>query len=294
MELHSVDFGLDYLSIQGRVLNIHERTRLRAGLVKLQQTELLENVYFWGKFYCAKGGYFIAYSLKEGKYEFPVKKFYWADEKFDFAELPSITQQESDHVGKFYSELNLPLSGNPTRLLGKAATDEEEEEQPPAPVEDEDEIGTSPPPPSPMKLREIHRVAYLIRKIDFNTAAIPRGSYRVDENNKISPSESFKGLSLEAASSLENWAHLRPAENIAKIRALSHDDVQFSVDFLDLLKNDLPISCWALRTDNSGGIVTVRSLRFPGYCAFHVLHTKHFGSVYLGTGMELTELPFLL
>ncbi|PHJ23792.1 radial spoke head protein 9 [Cystoisospora suis] len=81
-------------------------------------------------------------------------------------------------------------------------------------------------------------------------------------------------------------------------------DVQFHADFLETLESDVPrgrrlqdirrAGCWLIRYDASSCAVTLRSLLWPGYIAYHILNTKFFGSVYIGNGEPNGDLPFLL
>jgi radial spoke head protein 9 len=64
--------------------------------------------------------------------------------------------------------------------------------------------------------------------------------------------------------------------------------------FLDDITSDLPKGCWSLVSDCSGGVVTIRSLLWPGYYAFHRVHTPVFGAAYVGYGIRNQDLPFML
>merc|ERR1719321_371132 len=45
-----------------------------------------------------EGDYYIAYGLRPTEFEFPQKKFYFAGEAFDFAELPLISENEAQEI----------------------------------------------------------------------------------------------------------------------------------------------------------------------------------------------------
>jgi len=143
-------------------------------------------------------------------------------------------------------------------------------------------------------LTEVDYLAQVVQEIDFDTAVVPKGAYSVSEEHQVVPSIDFKGLSDMEAASLSSYLHFRPPISIAKLRALARDDVQFYSNFLDPLEEDLPIGCWAIRKEPSTTLVSVRSLNWPGYVAFHVPGTSKFGCCYFGYAQKNRDLPFLL
>ncbi|CEL98140.1 unnamed protein product [Vitrella brassicaformis CCMP3155] len=289
MELAEFEYGLDQLASHGVgiVLNVHEKACLKVALVKLQQQQNLRQLYFWGKILTAGNDYYIAAALQEGLAAFPTKKFYWSGPSFDFAELPGVDGEVSKLIDS--AEARGPFFGTPDRLLGKKPGDEEEEVA--AEGGGEGEEGA---PPPPMKVREVHRLSHVVRQIDNATAVVPKGSHAVLDSHKIIGNFAFKGLSFKDAMELESWVHFRPPHDVAKLRALSRDDVQFHSDFLEGVEDDLPIGSWTLRADPSCETVTIRSLLWPGYVAYHKPCTRFFGGCYFGTGEQLVDLPFLL
>jgi len=72
------------------------------------------------------------------------------------------------------------------------------------------------------------------------------------------------------------------------------EDVFFKFDFLDPVCTDLPKGCWSLQSDPSKTKVTLRSLLWPGYVAYHRANSKIFGGLYIGDGRKNVDLPFLL
>ena len=65
-------------------------------------------------------------------------------------------------------------------------------------------------------------------------------------------------------------------------------------DFLDSLADDNVKSSWSLQTDESKTEVTIRSLLWPGYVAFHRTNSNIFGGVYMGSGIRSQDLPFIV
>jgi len=75
-------------------LNVEERMKLELSLLKISETEKFDQVLFWGKIEGTAKDYYIAVGLKFRKqFEFPHKKFYWASNDFNFADLPEINPE---------------------------------------------------------------------------------------------------------------------------------------------------------------------------------------------------------
>ena len=70
--------------------------------------------------------------------------------------------------------------------------------------------------------------------------------------------------------------------------------VVFGFDFLDRIGKDKPSGSWSLQLDARQKTVSVRSLLWPGYFAFHRLGSDLFGGVYVGEGSKNVDLPFMI
>jgi len=134
----------------------------------------------------------------------------------------------------------------------------------------------------------------MVQEIDFDTAVVPKGAHALNEAHVVVPSGDFKGLGLSEAMSLSKYVHFRSPSSIAALRALARTDAQFYANFLDPLEGDLPKGCWAVRQDPSATLVTLRSLTWPGYIAYHVPGTTKFGGIYFGYAQKSRDLAFLL
>lgn len=262
MELTDLDSGLKSIATAGSVLNMEELTCLQASLTKLRSQEKYETIYLWGKILAKKSDYYIAYGLGTSDFEFPTKTFFFSGEDYDFKLLPRLTEEVADKV------LMLGLTGH---LTG----------EPSAPLGEESE------------LTELERLAQVVQEIDFDTAAVPKGAYALNEAQMVVPSSDFKGLGLAAAKDVANFVHFRPPTSVASLRALAKTDSEFYFNFLDPLLGDLPKGCWVAREDGTG-LVSLRSLTWPGYTAFHVPSTTKFGGFYMGYAQKNTDLPFIL
>merc|ERR1711912_199633 len=138
---------------------------------------------------------------------------------------------------------------------------------------------------------EADRLSQIVQEIDFDTAVVPKGAYALNEAPLVVPSSDFKGLGLTEAKSLSSYVHFRSPTSVACLRALARTDVLFYSNFLDPLKEDLPKGCWAVRQDPAVSLVTLRSLAWPGYVAFHVPGSTKFGGLYFGYGKRTKTCP---
>jgi len=75
---------------------------------------------------------------------------------------------------------------------------------------------------------------------------------------------------------------------------MESDMVVFGNGFLDQIGQDKPQGSWSLQLDCRHKNVSVRSLLWPGYFAFHRLGTDLFGGVYFGEGRKNIDLPFMI
>eukprot|EP00919_Chromeraceae_sp_WS-2016_P049029 GHVR01115879.1.p1 GENE.GHVR01115879.1~~GHVR01115879.1.p1 ORF type:complete len:220 (-),score=62.23 GHVR01115879.1:5-664(-) len=197
MELRDLDFGLDRVSTQGRVLNIDELSRLKAALTKLRDNNLSTNVYYWGKINGAFGNYYMAYLITKGPLQFPVKKFYWSDRKFVFAELGDVCKEVERLVLEVELSSVTPFTGIPHWIINiDTQTDNMDNIDGvcgyPTTASSVDDIVTN-QNSSAASLTELHRLSVVVRRMDTETAAVPRGAHRLDDN-MISLSFSFKGV----------------------------------------------------------------------------------------------------
>lgn len=276
------------------MLNCQEITCVQAGLNVLKMQEKYTQIFFWGKIFgsgvagedAAKGplDYYIAYAIGETAFEFPPKIFYYASDDFKFKPLPKLTEEMATKL----MDLGLegPFTGNPKEIV-EPKTDEN------AP-DDENAADNPDAPKKPAKLTEADRLALVVEEIDFDTAVVPKGAHTLDEGHLVVSSGDFKGLGITEATSIKKYVHYRPPTNVASLRALARVEDLNPVDFLDPLEGDLPKGGWAIRQDATVALVTLRSLVWPGYIAFHVPCTPKFGGLYFGYGQKNRDLPFVL
>jgi len=284
MEFHELELSCKYLAGAGKQLNVHELTGLSAGLTALKQAESFVDIYVWGKIVGITEDYFVAFGLRSSESDFaaPQKKFYYATSKagedFVFSELPPATAAEIVEIGNVCGR----LSGNPSLIINGAGGEEAAGE------------GEEGGPPAPPPVDESRRLAYIVANIDQDTAVVPVGSFTLDQDFNVNRGLGFRGLQWDGALDLSNYAHFRPAQDLAALRTAARDDTEFQGSFLDTLDIDAPAGCWVTRVDTAQSFVSFRSLLWPGYVAFHAPRTQLFGGMYIGTGEKCLELPFLL
>lgn len=288
MELFDLEYGLKSVSSGGNVLNCQELTCLQAGLNVLKIKSKAQAIYFWGKILGTSSDYYVAYALGDAEFEFPSKNFYYAGEDFDFKELPRLTEEIADRIIDL--GIDSPFNGDPTKAVEPDSPGEGDtpEADPDAAAEANNGGGEK------LKITELDRLAQVIQEIDFDTAVVPKGAHALNEAQAVVPSSDFKGLGLTEATDLKKYLHFRPPTSVASLRALARTDVQFYSEFLDPLEGDLPRGCWAVRQDPSIALVTLRSLSWPGYLAFHIPGTTKFGGLYFGYAAKNRDLPFIL
>lgn len=287
MELLDLQSGLESIASSGHILNCQEIIGVQSGLTVLRSQETCEKIYFWGKIFGQTSDYYIAYALGDSDFEFPSKVFYFAGENFEFKALARLTEEMAERIISLGIEK--PFTGDAGKLIEEQPADGEE----PPPAEDEGAEAQE-AVEKPEKLTEAHRLAQIVQEIDFDTAVVPKGAYALNESHMVVPSNDFKGLGLTEATSLSKYMHYRPPTSVAALRALARNDVQFYANFLDPVDGDLPKGCWALRQDPSLALVTLRSLSWPGYVAFHVPATTRFGGLYFGYAQRNRDLPFMV
>jgi len=280
MELADLEYGLKSVSSAGHLFNFQELTSLQAALTILRSSGTYDSIYLWGKIFGQQADYYIAYGLRDSEFEFPSKTFYVASEPksvdgialadFAFRELPRLTEEVADRI------MSLGLDNLFTGVADFV-------------IEPAAELG-----PDQSPLTELDRLSQVVQEIDFDTAVVPMGAYALNEARVVIPSLDFKGLGLTEAKSLSSYVHFRPPTSVACLRALARTDIDFYSNFLDTLQDDLPKKCWACRQDASISMVTLRSLSWPGYVAYHVPGSTKFGGLYFGYGQKNGDLPFIL
>lgn len=265
--------AIDRVSFSGNTLNAKERATLMVVIAKKKRDESdLTEVLFWGKIQGTDDSYLVCVGLQDRFSAVPAKKFYYlaSTGKPELAELPELNAKFAAEAQK---QSRQPFTGDP------ATTAEEDDDG-----EDENAEVYS----------EKHRLAYVVRQIDCNVSIVPRGAYIVTPSHRVLKNPAYEGLSHSMSSCLKSFYHFRQPVTLSAMGALERKGLVKSTDFLDPISGDLPHGCWALKKNPSKSVVTLSSLRFPGYFFFSKVNSSAYGGVYFGNGVENTDLIFMI
>ena len=144
------------------------------------------------------------------------------------------------------------------------------------------------------KFTELDRLAYVIRAIEIECAVVPVGGLRLNPRHHMEYNHMFTGLDLGQALSINNWMHFRQLLDKNKKQKMERAEAIFDKDLLEGINDDLPKNCWTIQPDLSMQMVTVRSLKWHGFIAFHRVKTTEFGYGYFGDGVKNVELSLLI
>ena len=228
------------------------------------------------------GDYLVAFGLPS-EMSAPCKKWFFCTSK-------ALVLQQMPELSEPFAKLAASLAGGrflgqPGKLLGPDADAAEEEEQ-------LDEAGN--PKPKAPRFSEAHRLAFTVAAIDHDTAVVPRGAFVVSPTHHVAASPLFAGLAGAEAGALGSYLHFRPAAHPARAHALHKAGVVPASDFLDPCSEDVPRGVWSLRVDEGRGLAELRSMKWQGYFAFHLIGTPKHGAVYFGDGVENASLQFMV
>lgn len=287
-------------SFMGLGLNVSQRLATRNSLMKIKLNENHQDVVFWGKIMGKQRDYLIACATSVS--ETIKKSFYFsADNGLTFAKLPPV----DDWVVERCVKTRGMFTGNPAQVLKdplkivKLGEDGEpiEDEAEPEPEEEnegDENKEEKAADPSKRKLNELERLSYSVECVDKDTCIVPRGQYFLTPTGEIAPNTSFKGLRSADASKLDSYLLFRdPMCNatFARIRKLG---VNNNFDFLDAVEQDKPKGLWSLQTDESGSVVTLRSLVWTGFEFCLDLNTQTFQRGYYGYGCRNDDVLFMI
>ena len=209
----------------------------------------------------------------------PTKNFYWcSSQNFTFSSLPTVKPEQARQL----IELGTLFSGEFDTVLI-------ESNEPPQVIDAAAGIVLP-----PKNLTELDRLAATVREIDRACCSVPRGALKYTPLNQVKRNEAFRGLSRDAAFSLDGWVHFRDVQNQTQKDLIARQEAVFSDNFLDEVSADKPNFCWSIIKDTTQTVSTLRSQLWPGYYAYHRANTPIFGSVYIGDGIKNIDLPFMI
>jgi radial spoke head protein 9 len=303
MNIVDIEGQLKYIS--PHTINVMERLQLDIGLTNLNNSIECDELLFWGKITGLKADYLVAVAVfYEGKYEFPVKRFYWASSNdYKFEEMPELEEQHSELINNHNTTF---FSGEPSTVLVnlESPAGEGEGDEVPADANDgegednakdqdteseDDEIKVP-----PKNFTELNRLAFTVFAIENDCQVVPLGSVKLTPMHEVRRNEAFKGLGHDAALDETSYLHFRSAQTKEKKDLNQKDDAIFRPDFVESIADDSIKGSWSIQYDTSRTAVSVKSLLWPGYVAFHKLKSKTYGGVYIGDGIKNVDLPFML
>ena len=146
----------------------------------------------------------------------------------------------------------------------------------------------------PKNVTELDRLAYVVHSIDSQCQVVPKGALKFTPLKEVRFNEAFMGLPKQHAFDLTQWKHFRVIQQKDKVDIMMRDEAVYNNDFLDEITEDLPKRQWCLTKDCTETTAILKSLLWPGYCAYHRTFTPIYGALYIGYGIRNHDLPFML
>ncbi|KAK9517591.1 hypothetical protein VZT92_022950 [Zoarces viviparus] len=272
MDSSVLSYSLELVAGSGITLSVEQRVALQTAMVLLKKNYKFHRVLFWGKILGIKKDYFIAQG--RGEDEMQGKKYLYSFNCMDWFLLPLATDSMIKEVTKAAK----------SRFIGDPSAMENE------PCNSSSESDCS---WFQATVNEESRLAVTIHQIDEEASVVPRGAFVKNPHGLVQINRSFGGLSHSEARRLDNFLHFSKAKNPKKtVREVGV--VNETIDFLDVLMDDIPKGSWSLQLECASNVCVLRSLLWPGLTLFHVPMTPQHGYVYIGDGKKNLDLPFVL
>ena len=141
---------------------------------------------------------------------------------------------------------------------------------------------------------ELDRLSLLVSLVSHDCNVVPLGAYRMIPTHELVQNPDFRGLKVAQSKNPENYLHLRAPEQQTKKILIESDKALEVFDFMDSIDSDTVKKSWSIQSDESGTEITIRSLVWPGYVGYHRTNSTMFGGVYMGNGIQVHDLAFLL
>ncbi|KAM6953883.1 radial spoke head protein 9 homolog [Aplochiton taeniatus] len=277
MDSKSLYFSLDLVSGGGLTLSVEQRAALQTSTIILKKNYKFKRVLFWGKILGVKADYYIAQGVEED--EMSDKKSLYSLSCIEWHLLPPATETMLGEVsfaasGRFMGDPFHEYEHTETRKQGEGDEAVEEEYM--------------------IKINEEKRLAAVVHTIDREGSVVPRGAFIKNPHGLVQTNRSFEGLSHSEAGKLSNFLHFTEPKNLKKKTILEMAELDPSIDFLDLLSDDIPKGSWSLEFERGSSVCVIRSLLWLGLTFYHVPMTSQHGYVYMGDGLKNLDLPFML
>ncbi|KAM6906317.1 radial spoke head protein 9 homolog [Lycodopsis pacificus] len=258
MDSSVLSYSLELVAGSGITLSVEQRAALQTSVVLLKKNYKFHRVLFWGKILGIKKDYFIAQG--RGEDEMQGKKNLYSFNCMDWFLLPLATDSMIEAVTKAAKSRFI---GDPSAMENESTVNEES------------------------------RLAVTIHQIDEEASVVPRGALVKNPHGLVQINRSFGGLPHSEARRLDNFLHFSKAKNPKKT-VLEVGVVNQTIDFLDVLVDDIPKGSWSLQLECASNVCVLRSLLWLGLTFFHVPMTPQHGYMYIGDGKKNLDLPFVL
>jgi radial spoke head protein 9 len=277
MDSEGLHLNIDYVGSSGILLSPEQKAALQTSLAILKSNYKFNKVKYWGKIKGLKDDYHIAQGV--GNDELSDKRTLYSKDCVSWGLLPPATE-------KMKKESKLAkgrFTGDPSYEfehveIKKTISDNEE-------VQEEEETTT---------IKEEDRLSSVIAEIDDDVCIVPRGAYMKSPTGQVMTNRSFEGLSVSESVKFSSFLHFREPKWLPEKSLLQKANMDRSIDFLDVVEEDIPRGSWSIQFERGSGLVTLRSLLWQGYVFYHIPATRKFGSVYVGTGEKNMDLAFML
>ncbi|XP_008311104.1 radial spoke head protein 9 homolog [Cynoglossus semilaevis] len=275
MDADSLHYSLELVAGSGNILNTEHRTALQTSLLILRKNYKFNRVLFWGKIMGIKEDYFIAQG--RGDDELKDKKNLYSFNCMDWfllppATIPMIEEVSKAATGRFMGDASHVYENTILKKVG-----------------DEDEVEEE-----LVKTTEEHRLAVTIHLIDDESSVIPRGAFIKNPHGFVQVNRCFEGLTESQAAKLDSFLHFRDPKTLKKKSLLELSELNQTIDFLDLLTDDVPKGMWSLQFENANKVLILRCLLWLGMTFYHVPMTPQHGYIYIGDGVRNLDLSFML
>ncbi|KAK2152256.1 hypothetical protein LSH36_334g04014 [Paralvinella palmiformis] len=276
MDARDLHLNIDYVGTAGIILSPEQKAALQTSLTILQSNQKFSRVYFWGKILGVKDDYYIAQGV--GSDEFSERKILYSKDCIRWGLLPPATDEMREKAklakGRFTGDPSFEFEHTEIKKIGEGDDATEEEET--------------------ITIKEEDRLAAVISEIDSDVRIVPRRSYIKTPTGQGFVNRSFEGLSVSEAAKLCNYMHFRNPKQLQEKSLLQRANLDKAIDFMDPVDEDIPKGSWSLQFERGSGLVLLRSVLWLGYVFYHVPGTRHYGSIYVGTGEKNMDLPFML
>lgn len=263
-------------AVAGQILNTEEISGLESGMVERKLEEKLSGkMQFWGKIFGSSQDYLII-QVMEMYGEFPEKVFYYCNpSNYYLRALPPLSKEYEDTA----KVLNTRFTGDASFFAYNG--------------EDQEEPETEEGAPPVERFREVHRLSYVVRKIDHDCALVPGGALIVDAAKRVVFSPYYNGLSYQTLSEQRAYFHFRRPENLQGAALLKKPGFVKPTEFLDCISKDSPNQMWSISLNSAGTTSVVKNLFWEGYTFYVSVGSSEYGGAYFGSGIFNSDLVFM-